>query len=44
MRSERDMKIERIVTALAATITQCASPAHSQTLRMSIADSVGVGA
>jgi len=28
MRTERDMKIERIITALAAMITQCASSAR----------------
>jgi len=39
MRTERDMKIERIITALAAMITQCASSAHSQTLRTAIRDS-----
>jgi hypothetical protein len=36
--TERDMKIERIITALAAMITQCASSAQSQTFRMAIAD------
>jgi len=36
------MNIERMIAALAAMITQCVLSAHSQTLRMAMADSACV--
>jgi len=34
MRAERDVKVERIMRALAAMITQCAPSAHSQSVNV----------